>query len=193
MKNITQIFRRITLGLMLAVIPLVGGCSDNNIIIWTEDVKLLDGRVITVTQKRRIDMKRMPREAWLTFKLPEFGDGEIVWHENLETQVLNVYQGRLYIVGYTYGIQEFHQYGNPPSLHVPYEYRDGQWLRIQISELPEALYDTNMYPDNMAIRRLKHVSVADKLEIFKDDAWMQHQRKVSPNYKSNFSKSEGRQ
>jgi hypothetical protein len=85
MMNLTQLFRRMALGLMLAAVPLVGGCSDNTI-TWTEDVKLLDGRVITVTQKRRIE-GRMSREAWLTFKLPEFGDKEIVWHENLGTQV----------------------------------------------------------------------------------------------------------
>lgn len=191
--SLTTLFRCMTLGFVLATMPLVGGCSGDEIISWTEEVKLLDGRVITVTQKRRIDMKRMPREAWLTFKLPEFGDKEIVWHENLETQVLNIYQGKLYLVGYTYGIQEFHQYGNPPSLHVPYEYRDGRWVRTQVSEIPKAIYDTNMYPDNMAIKRLKHVSVSDKLEIFKDDAWMQHQRRVNPSYQSNFIKSEGRQ
>lgn len=192
MMNLTKLFRRMTLGVVLAVVPLAGGCSSDEIISWTEEVKLLDGRVITVTQKRRIDMKRMPREAWLTFKLPEFGDKEIVWHENLETQVLNVYQGSLYVVGYTYGIQEFRQYGRPTSLHVGFRYVNGQWIHIPVSEIPAAIYDTNMYIENMALYRLRHVSIADKGEIFKDDRWMSHQRRVDPNYKSNFSQSEGR-
>lgn len=97
MMNITGLLRQITLGFVLAVAALVGGCGDNTI-TWTEEVKLLDGRVITVMQKRRIE-GNIEREAWLTIKLPEFGDKEIVWHENLDTMVLNVYQNKLYVVG----------------------------------------------------------------------------------------------
>ncbi len=182
MKNFTRLFRRMTLGLMLAAVPLVGGCSDNNIITWTEDVKLLDGRVITVTQKRRIDMKRMPREAWLTFKLPEFGDKEIVWHENLGTQVLNVYQGKLYVISDFPSILEFRQYGNPNPSYVAFRYDNGQWIRISFNELPEAIYDTNMYFDNMALYRLKHVSLEHKADMLRDETYMPHNKRIDPKY-----------
>ena len=188
MKNITKQIKRMALGLVLASVPLVGGCSDNTI-TWQEEVKLLDGRVITVTQKRRYDTDKMPREAWLTFKLPEFSNHEIVWHENLEAQVLNVYQGKLYVVGSTYGLREFRQYG---ADYVPYRYEAGQWVRIPLNDIPVAIYETNMYPGNMALDRRKQVSVADKVEIFKDDRWNSSQRRVDPNFKSIFSKNEGR-
>lgn len=172
MKNLTRLFRRMTLGLMLAAVPLVGGCSDNNIITWTEEVKLLDGRVITVTQKRRIDMKRMPREAWLTFKLPEFGDKEIVWHESLETQVLNIYQGKLYVVGGFSSIVEFCQYGKPSPAYIGFRFDNGNWVRIPFKEIPETIYDSNMYFDNMALYRLKHVSLEHKAEMMRDETYM---------------------
>lgn len=189
MMKLTELFKRMTLGLVLASVPLVGGCSGNSIITWEEEVKLLDGRVITVTQKRRYDTDKMPREAWLTFRLPEFSNQEIVWHENLEIQVLNVYQGKLYLVGYTYGIHEFRQYDRPPSLHISFRYDTGQWVRIPLSEIPVAIYDTNMYPGNMGLDRRKQVSVADKFEVFKDDRWMPSQRRIDPNYRSNFSQN----
>ena len=183
MKTLTSIFERLTLGVLLASVPLVGGCGDNTL-TWQEEVKLLDGRVITVTQKRRYDTDKMPREAWLTFKLPEFSNQEIVWHENLEVQVLNVYQDKLYVVGDPRGLREFRQYG---ADYVPYRYEAGQWVRIPLNEIPVAIYDTNMYPGNMALDRRKQVSVADKVEIFKDDRWDPSQRRIDPNYKSRAS------
>ncbi len=182
MKALTSIFNRLTFGVLLASVPLVGGCGDNTL-TWQEEVKLLDGRVITVTQKRRYDTDKMPREAWLTFKLPEFSNQEIVWHENLEVQVLNVYQGKLYVVGSPHGLREFRQYGRPAPSYIGFRFDAGQWLRILFNEIPVAIYDTNMYPGNMALDRRKQVSVADKVEIFKDDRWDPSQRRIDPSYK----------
>lgn len=180
--NIPKSIRRMTLGFVLASVPMLGGCGDNTI-TWEEEVKLLDGRVITVTQKRRIE-GNIERETWLTFKLPEFSDKEIVWHENLGTMVLNVYQNKLYIVGTPGTIIEYRQYGRPEPTYIGYRLDNTQWVRIPFSEIPVAIYDGNMYPENMALARLKKVSLSDKDEIFKDDRWRAHQRKIDPNYKS---------
>lgn len=171
MMNLSTLFKRMTLGMVLACVPMLGGCGDNTI-SWTEEVKLLDGRVITVVQKRRIDSRRMPREAWLTFKLPEFGDKEIVWHENLETQILNVYQGKLYVVGGFSSIVEFCQYDKPFPAYVGFRYDNDQWVRISFGDIPEAIYDSNMYFDNMALYRLKHVSLAYKAGMMRDETYM---------------------
>jgi hypothetical protein len=177
----TQVLRWMTLGLVLAVVPMLGGCGDNTI-TWTEDVKLLDGRVITVVQKRRIDSNRMPREAWLTFKLPEFGEGEIVWHENLGTLILNTYQNKLYVVGRFPSIVEFCQYGKPLPAYVGFRYENGQWARIPFSEIPEAIYDTNMYFDNMALYRLKHVSLEHKAGMMRDETYMNDDKHLDPKF-----------
>src|SRR5450759_1800646 len=179
MKNITERIKCMTLGLVLASVPLVGGCGDNTL-TWQEEVKRLEGRVNTDTRERRYE-DDMPGEAWLTFKLPEFSNQEIVWHENLEVQVLNMYQGKLYVVGDARGLREVRQYG---ADYVPFRYEAGRWVRIPLSEIPVAVYDTNMYPGNMALDRRKQVSVADKVEIFKDDRWRPSQRRIDPNFKS---------
>ncbi len=116
MMNLAQAFRCMILSLILASVPMLGGCA--NVGSWKEEVKLLDGRVINITQKRRYDnvftgsnYGALPREYWLIFKLPEFGNQEITWHENLLPQVLNVYQGKLYVVGLPFTKVEFKQYG----------------------------------------------------------------------------------
>src|ERR1039457_4229705 len=114
-------------------------CSNN--LTWQEEVKLLDGRVIQVTQKRRYEgayngqnVGNIPRESWVTRKLPEFGDQEIVWHENLDTQVLNIYEGKLYIVGFPHTEREFRQYGSPTPSYVGHRYDNGRWVRIPFNE-----------------------------------------------------------
>lgn len=178
--NITELFKRMVLGFVLASVPLVGGCGDQ-ILTWQEEVKLLDGRVITVTQKNRVE-ERMPREFWLTFKLPEFGDQEIVWHENLEPMVLNVHQNKLYIVGIPVTTREFRQYGRPKPPYLGYRYEAGRWQPIPFNEIPEAIYDTNLYFDNMALYRKKHVSLADKAEMMRDKAYMPYSKRIDPKH-----------
>lgn len=186
MINITGLFKHMTLGFMLASVPMLGGCGDNTL-TWQEEVKLLDGRVITVTQRNRVE-EGMPREFWLTIKLPEFSSQEIVWHENLRPTVLNIYKNKLYVVGQPGTIIEYNQYGRLEPMYIGYRYDNAQWVRIPFNEIPGEIYDVNMYPENMAVARLKHVSLEDKIEIFKDNRWMPSQRRIDPNYRSNFSR-----
>ena len=184
MKNLKHLFKRLTFGIVLTSMPLIGGCGENTL-TWTEEVKLLDGRVITVTQKRRISPNgRMPREAWLTFKLPEFGDKEIVWHENLETQVLNVYQGKLYVVGIPFIEETYRQYGRPYPEYVPYRYEEEQWKRIPFNEIPVEIYNTNMYFENMTLYKLTHVSLLYKENMLKEEGYVDGQRRLSPTFKT---------
>ena len=44
MMNITELFKRITLGFVLASVPVLGGCGSHAAETWQEEVKLLDGR-----------------------------------------------------------------------------------------------------------------------------------------------------
>lgn len=180
--NLTQILRRMTLGLMLAAAPMLGGCSGNTL-RWTEEVKLLDGRVITVVQKRRIDNDNIEREAWLTFKLPEFSDKEIVWHESLDLLVLNVYQSKVYIVGIPGTEREFRQYGRPMPMYIGYRYESGQWVRLPFNEIPAVIYDSNMYIQNIAFTKLHYVSLADKETLMKDETLPNEIKRIDPNTK----------
>lgn len=182
MMKLTELFKRMTLGFVLASVPLVGGCGDNTL-TWQEEVKLLDGRVITVMQKNRVE-EDMPREFWLTFKLPEFGSQEIEWHENLMPMVLNVYQSKIYVVGIPATEREFRQYGSPNPSYLGYRYEAGHWQRMAFNEIPDAIYDTNLYFDNMAVYRKKHVSLTDKEEMMKNERYMSYSKRIDPKHVS---------
>lgn len=182
MKNIAKCIKRMTLGFVFASMPLISSCGDNTI-TWTEEVKLLDGRVITVVQKNRTE-EDVSREFWLTFKLEEFGDKEIIWHESLMPLVLNVYQGSLYVISNPFTEREFRQYGKPNPPYLGYRYEAGQWQHIPFNEIPKAIYDTNMYFDNMAVYRLKHVSLAHKAEMIKDERYGSYLKRIDPKHAS---------
>jgi hypothetical protein len=190
MKTLTLSFKRLTLGVLLAGAQLVGGCGGKTG-NWQEEVKLLDGRVITITQKRRYENAfdgqssgNLPREFWLIFKLPEFGTQEITWHENLKPQVLNVYQGKLYVVGTPWTELEFRQYGKPYPEYVPYRYEAGQWQRIPFNEIPEAIYDTNLLIAVELPSNVKFVSFAMKTEEIRNDRIADNNKKISATFKS---------
>ena len=182
MKNLKHLFKRLTFGIVLTSMPLIGGCGENTL-TWTEEVKLLDGRVITVTQRNRVE-EDVSREFWLTFKFAEFGNQEIVWHENLLPIVLNISQNRLYVVGIPFTTREFRQYGRPNPAYLGYRYEAGQWKQLSFKEIPEAIYDVNLYFDNMALYRLKHISIADKVEMMKDESYRPPSKRIDPNHTS---------
>jgi hypothetical protein len=138
--------------LLIAVTALqITACSRT--VQWDEEVKLNDGRIIVVTQKKRCEggdytankgATCIAREAWLTIKLPEFSDKEIVWHENLDPMIVNLHLGRLYVVGRPPHTLEFRTYGatNPP--YFGFVWDGGIWKRIAFPEIPLEIYDTNM-------------------------------------------------
>ena len=185
MIKLTELFKRLTLGVVLAGLPMLGGCSNTG--SWQEEVKLSDGRVIVVTQKRRYEgvytgqnFGSLPREFWLRFKLSEFGDQEIVWHENLAPRVLNVYQGRLYVVGIPFTEREYQQYGRPMPFYIGYRYDAGKWQRIAFNEIPEAVYDTNLLIANGPLNGAKLVTFAMKEAELKDETIGRVSKRVDP-------------
>jgi len=189
-RTFFAILERLTFCALLASAPFVGGCGGNTG-SWQEEVKLTDGRVIVVTQKRRYEgvydgqsYGNLPREFWLEFKLPEFGNQEIVWHENLKPQVLNVHLGKLYVVGTPWTQLEYRQYGKPFPEYVPYRFEAGQWLRVPFSEIPEAIYETNLAIATELPRDVKFVSLAMKSEELKNERIAERNKKISATVKS---------
>lgn len=187
MINLTQLFNRLTLSAVLASVPLLGGCSNTG--SWQEEVKLSDGRVITITQKRRYEnvydghgSGNLPREFWLTFKLPEFGDQEITWHENLLPRVLNVYEGKLYVVGIPWTEREFRQYGNPKPSFLGYRYEAGQWQPISFNEIPVAIYDTNLLIATEPPRDIKFVSFSIKAQEIANEKIPNRGKRIDPKH-----------
>jgi len=169
LKRITQF------GMILMMGVSMNGWSGT--MSWKEEVQLLDGRVINITQKRRYDnvytgsnSGTLPREFWLVFKLKEFGDGEITWHENLRPKILNVFEGKLYVVGNPSTEREFRQYGSPKPSYIAYRYEARQWERIPFDEIPVEIYDTNLLIANEPPKGAKLVTFAIKAEEIRDDS-----------------------
>lgn len=169
----------------------MAGCADT--VTWREEVKLSDGRVIEVTQKRRYegvytgqDVGSVVREAWLTFRLPEFGSQEITWHENLKPKILNIDIGNLYVVGIPPTGLEFAQYGKPKPDYVGFHYDGKKWLRIPFDQIPESIYATNLWIENVPSNRSNYVSLADKSEEMRKPTLSNYHKRVDRNSKSNF-------
>jgi hypothetical protein len=152
-KSYRHVFQSTLLG--CCMMASLSACARASTVKWKEDVRLLDGRVIVVTQEKRCeggDYKAktnatcLAREAWVTIRLPEFSSKEIVWHESLDPMVINVYEGRLYIVGSPPTGVEFRKYGatNPPYFGFVWDTQ--AWQRIPFSNIPQAVYDGNMPP-----------------------------------------------
>ena len=148
---------------------LFAGCSKT--VVWDEEVRLLDGRVIVATQKRRCEggdyqapskASCTARESWLNLRLPEFSDSEIVWHESLKPMVLNVHGGQLYLVGRAPTTLEFRAYGatNPP--YFGFRWVKGSWMRIPFNEIPDAIYGANMLIENIPSKPTRFLRLAEK-------------------------------
>ena len=187
------------LGLLLIMVGSMSACAglfgQPEYVTWKEEVKLNDGRVIVVTQKKHCFgaytggnyASCIAREAWLTIKLPEFSAQEIVWHEGLSPRVLNIYEGRLYVVGIPPTCFEFRTYGKPQPPYVGFVFENGQLKHIPFKEIPEAIYDTNMLMDAIPPNGLKFLSLVKKesSEMNGKPYIQMHHKRIDPKHKTN--------
>ena len=165
----------------------MSGCADT--VTWREEIKLSDGRVIEVTQKRRYegvytgqDVGSAVREAWLTFRLPEFGSQNITWHENLKPRILNLDNGKLYVVGSPPTEMEFRQYGKPKPAYIGFRYEAGTWLRIPFADIPMTIYDTNLWIENVPPNRSGRISFTDKATEMQKPTLGKHHKRIDSTY-----------
>lgn len=170
--------------------PLLGGPG---YVEWQEEVKLNDGRVIVVTQKKKCSEAYtgqnwatcIAREAWVTINLPEFSDKPIVWHEHLKASVLNIHNGHLYIVAKFPTELEFRQYGSPQPPYVGFVFGAGEWEKIPFSEIPREIYNVNMLIEGIPPKGTKYLSIQrkDSKEINGDPVYRIYQKKIIPTHK----------
>jgi hypothetical protein len=165
-------------------------------VTWQEEVKLNDGRVIIVTQKKRCESaytgdnvaKCIAREAWLTINLPEISAKEIVWNEKLSPRILNIDHGKLYVVGWPPTNLEFRLYEKPRPPYIGFLFEGDKWKRVSFDQIPESIYDTNMLIEGIPPEgtRLLTLDKKGSREVNGDPTYCKHQRRIDPTYKSNF-------
>jgi hypothetical protein len=184
--------------LLLICTLLVSGCATalpqhDNFKEWLEEVKLNDGRVIVVTQKKRCEgaytggnyAPCIAREAWLTINLPEFSDKPIIWHENLSPRVVNTHGGRLFVVGAFPTRREYKLYGEPQPPYISFVWKEDSWQRIPFEAVPESIYDVNMLMEGIPPKGITFLSITKKesSEVNGDRRIRKSQRRLDPSRK----------
>jgi hypothetical protein len=176
------------IGLVLAMGVSMSGCADT--LSWQEEVKLLDGRIIVVAQKRQYERAYngsnfggVPRESWLTLKLPETGNQEITWHEKLKPSNLNIANGKLYIVGIPPTSREFYLYNKPRPPYIGYVFENKAWQPIPFNEIPVDIYDMNLSIDSENYIQAGHITLADKTKELRDPTLPKVFKRIDSSYK----------
>ena len=136
-------------------------CSFSPFVTWKEEVKLNDGRIIVVEQKKH-DIGGIAREAWLTINLPEFSAQPIVWHENLDPLIVNIDGGQLYVVGFPPTPVEGRKYDCPQPPYVGFVWENLAWKRIPFEKIPERIYQVNMLADSFPPKGIDFLTVQRK-------------------------------
>lgn len=152
--------------------------------IWNEEVKLNDGRTVVVEQKKLLE-GHIAREDWLTITLPELGKGKIVWHERLTPMVVNIDQGRLYVIGRPSTIVEFREYKKPKPIYIAFVWGGGSWSRVAFDDIPESIRNTNMYIEDSVPSGTKYINLEDKKKQLEDaeyGGWMKKISRDSPSF-----------
>jgi hypothetical protein len=185
MNNILKLVMVFQLGITMTA------CAGNTL-SWKEEVKLLDGRVIVVDQQRQYEdayngdnYGGVPRESWLTLKLPETNNLETTWHEKLNPSNLNVVNGKLYIVGTLPTGREFYIYNKPRPPYIGYVFENNAWRRIPFAEIPVEMYDMNLSIDSQKYIQTGRITLAIQAKILKRPTIPKVYKRINPNYKDN--------
>jgi len=144
-KYITQLLSALFLLVALAA------CSNPNAPLkWTEDVRLPDGRIVTLTRYQEFkgphELGDTPSESdyWFEFKHPDTGE-VIRWQSNRDLAQTNalmvVDKTPFLLVTPSFGGYDRYQCPNPPYLLFRYE---GSWKQIAVDHIPVKRFRVNM-------------------------------------------------
>jgi hypothetical protein len=112
---------------------------------WYEEVRLSDGRVITIHQKREYFDNYGTAQSWVTIDLPELG-GKQVWHSYLMPQRVDVVDGKVYVFGAPRGIKENQVYNYPKQYMVAFKWSKDGFERVAFLSLPALIRSSeNVY------------------------------------------------
>ncbi len=100
MMNLTLLFKRITLGIVLAGAPMPALCAPTEI-DWSEEVKLHDGKIIVVKRHEELGRTGLPlanrgaRKYWLFCYAPM----NIIWKSKPDyfPEVFDIVDGKAYV------------------------------------------------------------------------------------------------
>lgn len=112
---------------------------------WYEEVRLSDGRVITIHQKREYYDNYGTAQSWVTIDLPELG-GKQVWHSYLMPQRVDVVDGKVYVFGLPRGDRQYKIYQYPKNYMVAFTWSGAAFERIPFLTVPSNIRaEENVY------------------------------------------------
>lgn len=138
---------------------------------WQEEVLLHDGSKIVVDRmvkrggQHEVGQKPPYKEQRLRFTLPGTTQ-TITWDDHLSEDLgtanfllmaLDVIEGTPYLVVYPMGCLSYNKWGPPNPPYVVFHYKDNEWARIPLEQLPAAMTMLNLIfsqPD-IEVERLK--------------------------------------
>jgi len=147
-STIVGILSRIASALLLST-ALIACDKASSPLKWTEDVRLPDGRILTLTRYQEFkgprELGNPPTESdyWFEFKHPD--TGQVVrweWDRTLETLALMM-NGKdpMLLVIPNFGGDEQHNCPNPPYLLYRFE---GGWKEVSLEQIPVKRLRVNM-------------------------------------------------
>ncbi len=132
--------------LLLAVAAAAWSYYQHRYPSWNEEVRLSDGRIITIHQRREVYDNYGTNQSWVEIDLPELG-GKRVWHSYLMPQRVDVVDGKVFVFGTPRGVRQnvFYQY--PKNYLVGFEWSGSTFVRVPYLQLPESIRkEENVYP-----------------------------------------------
>ncbi|MFS2036835.1 hypothetical protein ACEN8I_22625 [Polaromonas sp. CT11-55] len=102
---------------------------------WYEEVRLSDGRIIVVHQRREYYDNYGTKQSWVAIDLPELG-GETVWHSLLMPQRVDVVDGKVYVFGIPRGARQLEHYRFPKHYMVAFRWSGTAFERVPFLQIP---------------------------------------------------------
>ena len=113
---------------------------------WYQEVRLSDGRVITIHQRHEVFDNYGTNQSWVEIDLPEL-DGKRVWHSYLKPMRVDVHGGSVFVFGRPRGPRQMAYYRYPTNHMVAFKWTGSTFVRIPFLQLPgELRREENVYP-----------------------------------------------
>jgi hypothetical protein len=144
----------------------LAGCER---IRWTEDVRLPDGRTITLTRLQNyggpteIGQHSSARDYWFEFTNPDTGE-RVRWQSDRElaTVALLIHDRAPYLLLMTAFYSSKVKFGCPDPLYLLYRYEGGRWLSTPLADIPVKRLRANVTSaadKDLREGRIKHLPV----------------------------------
>jgi len=151
---------------------------------WTEDVRLPDGRTITLTRLQNyggpteIGQRSSAMDYWLEFTNPDTRE-RVRWQSDrdLATVALLIYDRTPYLLLEPGFGSSLHKLGCPNPLYLLYRYEGGRWLSTPLAGIPVKRVRANVTSaadKDLREGRIKHLPVERTQDsyVLNDRPWI---------------------